>query len=236
MLRRQCAIIIISLISLFSGCAIYHPQTTDIPLIDHKGELRIDLGTSVIPSVHSSFSYGLTNKIAIQAFGSVGVESRYYFQFAPGLYKSFNNKKVIELYSGVGLGYANTTKDPLTNMPEVIKQSLFGNYQLYFVQFNWGKNAYNLKKLDWGLGLKTGLFHSNLTDMNYYSISSEVGPFPLNKENSILLEPVFVFRIGREKAKFTYKFALTKILKLHHPENYIPSPVLNMSLGINFKL
>ena len=221
---------------LVIGCAVYHPQTTDIPLIDHKGELRIDLGLSVIPSVHSTFSYGLTNKIAVQAFGSVGAEDRYYFQFSPGIYKCFQSKKVIELYSGFGLGHANTIKNPLANMPESIKQSLYGNYQLYFVQFNWGKNTNESRKLDWALGIKTGLFHSNLTDMNYYSIYSETGPFPNAKENSILLEPIFAFRIGDEKVKFTYKFAFTKILKLNHPGNLIPAPLLNMSLGVNFKL
>ena len=233
---RQSSIFGILLTSLFSGCAVYHPQTADIPLIDHKGELRIDLGASVIPSVHTSFSYGLTNKTALQAFGSIGPEERYYLQFSPGLYKCVKNKKVIELYSGFGFGHANTVKNPLANMPEAIKGSLYGNYQLYFVQFNWGKNADEPKELDWGLGLKTGLFHSSLTNMNYYSILSGEGPYPVNNENSILLEPVFSFRIGNEKAKFTYKFAVTKILNLKHPDNYIPAPVLNMSLGVNFKL
>jgi hypothetical protein len=233
---RKLSIFILSLPILLIGCAVYHPQTTDIPLIDHKGELRIDVGASLIPSVHSTFSYGLTNKIALQAFGSIGAEDRYYLQLSPGLYKCVNNKRVIELYSGFGMGHANTIKNPLANMPEAVEQSLYGNYQLYFVQFNWGKNTNESRKLDWGLGIKTGFFHSTLTDMNYYSIYSETGPFSINKETSILLEPVFCFRIGNEKVKFTYKLALTKILKLNHPDNYIPAPILNMSLGVNFKL
>lgn len=218
------------------GCAVYHPQTTDIPLIDHKGDLRIDAGVSLIPSVHSTFSYGLTRKIALQAFGSIGAEARYYLQLSPGFYKCLKNKKVIELYSGFALGYANTIKNPLANMPEAVKQSLHGNYQLYFIQFNWGKNSNESRRLDWGVGLKTGLFHSELTDMNYYSIYSATETFPVNKENSLLLEPVCSFRTGNERTKFTFKLALTKIIKLDHPDNYIPAPVLNMSLGVNFRL
>jgi hypothetical protein len=228
---------IIGLSLLLSSCAVYHPQTTDIPLIDHKGEMRIDVGASVIPSVHSTISYGLSNKIVVQAFGSIGAEDRYYFQLSPGLYKCLNNRKVIELYSGFGYGHANTIKNPLSNLPEAVRQSLYGNYQLYFIQFNWGKNTTETRKLDWGLGIKSGFFHSSLADRNYYSIySSEIGPFTTYKENSILLEPAFCFRIGNEKAKFTYKFALTKIFKLENPDNFIPAPILNMSLGINFKL
>ena len=80
---------------LIYGCAIYHPQSTDIPLIDHKGELRIDAGASIIPSVYSTVSYGLTNRISFMTFASAGLEERYYFQFSPGFYKTLQNNNVI---------------------------------------------------------------------------------------------------------------------------------------------
>lgn len=220
---------------LIYGCAVYHPQSTDIPLIDHKGELRIDAGASIVPSVYSTISYGLTNKIALQAFGSVGVEERYYFQFSPGLYKILQNKKVIELYGGYGMSHANTVRNPFSNMPEAVRQSLSGDYQLYFLQFNWGKNTNESRKLDWAIGLKTGLFHSELTDENYYRIYPGSVPFPTNEENSILIEPILAFRIGNEKVKFTYKFSFTKIFKLDNPDNLIPIPFINIGLGVNFK-
>jgi hypothetical protein len=44
------------IIIMISGCAIYHPQTTDIPLISEKNDLRIDAGVSLIPSAHATFS------------------------------------------------------------------------------------------------------------------------------------------------------------------------------------
>jgi hypothetical protein len=75
---RRGYIIIFAIQILVIGCAVYHPQTADIPLIDHKGDLRIDAGASLIPSVHSTFSYGLTKRIALQAFGSSGLN------FTPG--------------------------------------------------------------------------------------------------------------------------------------------------------
>jgi hypothetical protein len=221
---------------LIYGCAVYHPQSTDIPLINHKGELRIDAGASIVPSAFSTISYGLSNKIAVQAFGSAGVEERYYFQFSPGFYKTLQNKKVIELYGGYGFGHANTVKNPFANMPEATKQSLYGNYQLYFAQFNWGKNTNESKRLDWAIGLKTGFFHSDLTDENYYRIYPESEPFSTNKENSILIEPILAFRIGNEKVKFTYKFSFTKIFKLNNTGNTIPIPLINIGLGVNFKL
>jgi hypothetical protein len=231
---RKHSIIVLSLSLFLTGCAVYHPQTTDIPLIDHKGDLRIDVGASLIPSVHSTFSYGLTKRIALQAFGSIGIENRHYLQVSPGFYKWLDNKKVIELYSGFGCGYANTIKNPLANMPEAVNQSLYGKYQVYFVQFNWGEKGNQSGGMDWGFGIKTGLFHSNLTDENYYEINSETGPYPFLKENSILLEPVLFFRTGRKNVKFSYKFGLTRVFKLTNHMNYIPAPFINIGFGLNF--
>jgi len=55
------------LISLMmSSCIVYHPMTTDIPLISEKNDLRVDAGISIVPSANATVSYGLTDKIAIQ--------------------------------------------------------------------------------------------------------------------------------------------------------------------------
>jgi len=49
-------------------------------LISKKNDLRVDAGVSIVPSLHATISYGLTDKIAIQGFGSIGTGDRYYFQ------------------------------------------------------------------------------------------------------------------------------------------------------------
>jgi hypothetical protein len=222
---------------MISGCAIYHPQTTDIPLISEKKDLRIDAGVSLIPSAHATVSYGLTNHIALQVFGSAGIEHRYYFQFAPGLYKKFTNLAVMELYSGIGYGYGNTYKNPLASDigPRPVGENLFGNYQIYFVQFNLGKNTSESDRIDYGIGLKTGLFHSNLTDRNFYNYSFDTGPFTLYSENKLLLEPALFFRYGKERVRFSYKIGFTRIFKLSDQDHYVPAPWINMGFGINFK-
>jgi len=65
---------------IVTSCVVYHPQTTDIPLINKKNDLRIDAGISLIPSAHATISYGLTRSIAVQSFGSFGSDEKYYFQ------------------------------------------------------------------------------------------------------------------------------------------------------------
>jgi len=209
------------------SCCVYHPQTSDIPLIKNKNDLRLDAGISVIPTVHATISYGLTKMIAIQAFGSIGSDKRQYFQIAPGLYKDFGNRRVMEFYGGFGSGYGDAYKDANPG-------NMFGKYQLYFIQYNLGKYGIKSGHMDFGVGIKSGYFHSNLTDQNYYSFYSENGPFNKYMENSILIEPMVFFRLGGEKVKFSFKAGVNWIMKISNHDNYIPTMFLNVGLGINF--
>jgi hypothetical protein len=212
---------------MMTGCCVYHPQTTDIPLIKEKNDLRIDAGISFIPTIHTTVSYGLTKKIAIQTFGSIGSDERKYFHIAPGIYKDFGNHIVMELYGGAGYGYGNAYKDANPG-------NMYGNYQLYFLQYNFGRYSTKSGHFDFGFGMKTGYFHSNLTDQNYYSRGPENGPLITYKENSILVEPLAILRTGGEKVKFSLKAGGCQIFKLAHPDIYIPSLRFNVGLGINF--
>jgi hypothetical protein len=214
---------------MISSCCVYHPQTTDIPLIKNKHDLRLDAGFSVIPTVHATISYGLTKTIAIQAFGSIGSDNFKYFQIAPGLYKDFGNNRVMELYGGFGSGYGDAYKDSNPGR-------MYGDYQLYFLQYNLGKYSTKSGYFDFGFGIKTGYFHSNLNEHNYYhdKPGSENEPFINYKENSILVEPLAFFRVGGEKVKFSFKVGGCKIIKLAHPDIYIPACNLNVGFGINF--
>ena len=219
---------------LVPGCVIYNTQIVDIPLINEKNDLRIDAGICLLPSAQATISYGLTDKIAIQTSGSIGLENRYYFQIAPGFYKKFRDRNVLELYAGFGHGYGNTWVNRLSNYPLRYIRRLYGDYQLYFTQLNFGRIAVSPGQMDYGIAIKAGYFHSSLTDHNYYEYTSENGPFPRNIQNSILIEPVWFFRSGKEKVKFIYKFGLTWLIKLSNSDNVIPYAKMNMGIGINF--
>ena len=214
---------------MMSSCIVYHTQTTDIPLISKKHDLRVDAGVSVVPSVHATISYGLTDKMAIQGFGSIGSGDRYYFQAATGLYKYKGNSRVLELYGGFGYGYGNAYKD-------VNPGYLFGDYQLYFGQLNYGKIANESSNFEIGFGIKTGYLHSNLTDKNYYNWISETGPYKTYHDESLLFEPVGFMRIGGQKLKFSLKLGGTIIYKLTNTDRNLPYSYLNLGLGINYRL
>lgn len=212
---------------MMSGCIVYQTQTTDIPLISKKNDLRADAGISIIPSAQATISYGLTDKIAIQGFGSIGSDDRYYFQAATGLYNNMGNSRVLELYGGFGYGYGNAYKDANPG-------NLLGNYQLYFGQLNYGKIADELSNFEIGFGIKTGYLHSNLTDKNYYS-RMETGLYKTYHDESFLFEPAGFIRVGGQKLKFSVKLGGTIIYKFTNTNQSLPYSYINLGLGINYR-
>ncbi len=208
---------------------VYYSQTTDIPLISEKNDLRVDAGISLLPSANASISYGLTDKIAIHAYGSIGPDEKYFFQAATGIYKNKVNNRLLEFYGGYGYGFGNASKHSLEG-------NLRGDYQLYFGQLNYGKIASEVSNLEIGFGIKSGYLRSNLEDQNYYDFSSEKGPYKTYQDESILLEPVGFIRIGGEKLKFSIKLAGTIIYKFTNKDKSLPYSVINLGLGINYRL
>lgn len=204
-------------------------MTTDIPLISEKNDLRVDAGISLIPSANATVSYGLTNKIAIQGFGNISADDTYYFQAATGLYKNLVANKILELYGGFGYGYGDAYNDANPG-------NLYGDYQLYFGQANFGKIGSNTSNFETGLGLKTGYLHSNLTDKNYYDWISSSGPFKTYHDESILFEPVGFIRFGGDKLKISVKVGGTLIYKFTNTDRDLPYSYFNIGLGLNYRL
>ena len=218
------------LVSLTMSCnSVYHPMTTDVPLISEKNDLRVDAGISIVPSANATISYGLTDKIAVQGFGSAGADDKYYVQVASGIYRNRGDNTILELYGGLGYGYGNAYKDANPG-------NLLGDYQLYFGQFNFGKIASNTSNMETGIGLKAGCLHSNLADKNYYSWISDTGPFNSYHDKSILVEPVGFIRFGGEKLKVNVKLGGTFIYKFTNTDRDLPYNPINFGIGLNYRL
>jgi len=181
------------LLTLFSGC-FYHPHSSDIPLISEKGEVRVDGGISLIPTAHATISYGLTNKIAIQAYASKGNDKNNYLQALTG-------------------------------------GKLFGSYQLYFGQFNYGKIRDENSKIEYALSIKAGYLTANLTANNYFE--PPTSNFEL-KDNNLLVEPSGLIRFGGNKFKLGLKLGYNYLYKFNNQDLYIPYSRFNFGLGLNY--
>jgi hypothetical protein len=211
---------------IMTSCRVYYPQINDIPLISERKDLRLDAGISIVPSAQATISYGLTDKIAVQTFGSTGIDGRYYFQGAAGLFKPNRNQKVMEFYCGFGYGYSFTDITPLTG-------ELYGDYQLYFIQFNYGKidsKFLFFSNMDFGFGLKTGYLHSNLTQHEY-------GNFTTYRDHSLSIEPNVLFRLDYRRLKLSLKSGGCWINRFSDTDKSLPyNSVINLVLGLNYRL
>jgi len=208
-----------TMLIFLSSCAVYYPQPIDIPLISEKGDLRIDAGGFIVPGAlggHSTISYGITDILAAQMYASFDLAGGVHLQFAPGLFKHFENDVVIELYSGYGIG--NTIINSFA--------SAFGHrvgYQLAFSQFNIGQVRANF---DYGFGLKGGYA------FGFDEIFDHETNRRLIRKNGWLVEPSAMIRFGSERVR--YKAQVGFLWTQTKPvQNYLP---LSLSFGVNINL
>ena len=227
--------IIVLLLLMATSCA-YYPHLTGVPLINKKGDTKIEGGFTIAPSATATVSHGLTDKIAIQAAGAIGGgagfyydsdtrgKSVYYLQGATGLFKSRENRNVLELYGGFGFGYGYSENHDIGEK--------FGNYQVYFAQFNFGKANSEIKNTDYGLGLKMGYIHANMTENRNFDNDFKP-PYSTYKYDGVLVEPQLFFRIGGEKLKFQTTIGACGIFR--NTNNQFPIFPLNLGLGLSYR-
>jgi len=134
----------------------------------------------------------------------------------------------MEIYGGVGYGYGEV-KD------NVNPGFLFGNYQLYFTQFNFGKVDCEFANLDFGFALKAGYLYTILTDKNYYDYYSNEEISNEYNDNNLLLEPTIFGRIGGKKLKFSLKAGSCWIYKFTDRAHHFPYSYINVGLGLNYR-
>ena len=216
---------------LLNSCVAYYPQVVDIPLIKGKGDLRINAGIFLAPDFYGNFdtqvfenkeevkvwpgvfgehvtvSCGLTDILSIQGYTSVDFASRFHLQGALGAYHAFENKTVIEIYSGCGYGngYIATRDD----------------YYLPFSQFNIGKTGIGESRIDYGLGLKGGYLFCNFDNW--------AGQEIVHKKDGWIIEPSVFFRIGAKRVKYCImaNYLWTKTINDGY---YFP---LSVGMGVN---
>ena len=221
-----------AVVIFMSSCVAYYPQVVDIPLIKEKGDKRIDAGLFFAPAmdqqavyvdkedglrlagisgIHGTYSSGLTDVLAVQAYTSVDFRA-YHLQGALGMFKAFENKNVVEWYSGYGHGNVLGSK-PLAGR---------NNYHLAFTQLNFGKSNAGNAHIDYGLSIKGGYLFGNkevwANSEDYY------------QKDGWMVEPSVFIRFGGEKVKFCTKVNYVWTNSFQNNYYYLP---LNISMGAN---
>ena len=207
-------LIAVAMLAAMTSCTVYHPQSVDIPLIEHRGELRaeadVNLSTFIFtPNViaaGATATYGATDWLAAQLHVNGGT-GNYYLQAAPGVYTKWGEKGVVECYAGLGYGGASTEHSN-TARPTHDYQ---GSYLLPFIQANGGWR--HLGAFEIALGLKVGAFCPDYTYVAY-KYDDETGARMVKEQTfydtpNLLIEPQLQVRVGRKNVHFTFRMGYT---------------------------
>jgi hypothetical protein len=216
----------------FATSCSYYPRSVGIPLIREKGDTRVEGGLGLLQaSLQASFSQGVTEKIAYQVVASIdpngpGDKSGLYI----GYYKNIEERNVLELYGGFAYGRSSARNGSFPGY-------LNSNYQLYFTQLNYGFIEKKKANFESGLGLKFGLLHSKVADVNYFVVrqDDQFGePSPVYRMNGAIVEPTVFLRFGGERLKFQTAIGFSKYFQYNHRDKEVPANALCIGIGISY--
>lgn len=236
---KNLLVALFSLMFLASSCVMYHPQTVDLPLLQHRGDLRADFSVAVSPlfvaptvDFNGSLAYGITDHIGSQLYASIADAQNGYLQFAAGGFQSLSDYAVVEGYLGYGHGWSHYTYTPLD---QNLLGTASGSCQLYYAQTNIGWVGLLADVLDFGVGLKGGLFKPNFSNVQHDAKGQVVSTTAAVKGRT-LFEPQLMLRLGGEHVKLRIGMAFTLFpAKPIDSYEFNFSP-LTLSLGINYRL
>ena len=227
-----------------TSCTVYHPQSVDIPLINHAGDVRIDasLGTSVfvIPdaiNINATGSFGINDWLAAQLHLNYGGDN-YYGQIAPGVYFPLGQNSVFEVYAGMGYGGAerdDVSAEYSERTTTGNNYSFSGHYMLPFAQGNIGWHDLTGAHFDIALGMKVGAF---MPDFHYYEVNNGGNEIANTAQDytttNLLLEPQVMLRLGSQPLKFNVKFGVAWMNDLSESSNKFIYDIVTASAGLTF--
>lgn len=239
--RFHSIIMVAAALFVFNGCGAYNPQCVDIPLIERKGEVKLEGGAVVLDKTlvgHISTAAGVTDHIAIQGHihglaNKSGLRIKY-MQLATGYYNKMGRLNT-ELYLGYGFNtFAYTLESDADPHPYGRED---GNNHIAFAQFNCGWNHLANSHIDIAFGLKVGYMHDSRIRTNYYYdwyYNDNLGRWSTEYSivgNRLLLEPTAEIRIG-----WTH-FKPSLMIGYYHafPDDYMTGLRLSIRLGLTYR-
>lgn len=238
------------MLALATGCSVYHPQAVDIPLINHRGETRVDisgsLSTAYLPDavgINMTASHGVSDWIAVQGHANYGGDNAY-GQIASGVYRPIGRNFVLEGYAGIGFGGAwhdgGTLRGESPDDSTTTRGSTYavrGRYTLPFVQVNLGWRDLTSAHIGIAFGMKVGRF---LPQIRYSEYDPAGYPIADREElyatPDMLFEPQLQFNIGTHRVKYNLRAGLAILPNLFENAGHAYNDILTISTGLTFNL
>jgi hypothetical protein len=212
----------ITIFLLLNSCTVYLPQPASIPLMNQKNEVQLSGGVTMLGGVDGSVAYAPGQHVAMQVYGSLHTTQISYFQGAIGYCTKSKSDINFEIYGGVGSGNGDSFGFNSFNNAN-------GGYMLYFAQGNFGQTNLGSAHLDYGFGLKSGIFDISVKD-NTSSL-----PITYNS-NSWLIEPQAFVRMGGERLKVGFQLNVVGIFDTNSNNPVVFYYPVNFGLSINYRI
>lgn len=211
---RKLYLLLASVSLMAASCSIYHPQAVDMPLINHRGDVRLEADASmsawITPdamNLNLTASTGITDWLAGQVHINYGGDNAY-MQVAPGAYLNLSENAVLEGYAGFGYGGvwrdsegSSSRKDGESSSSR--SHSYSGYYRLPFVQANIGWHDLGAAHFGFAFGMKAGAYMPNF---EYHEFNSNGEPIASRYEHytmgNLLLEPQVQLTLGGEHVRW----------------------------------
>ncbi|MCR4828677.1 MAG: hypothetical protein K5864_04355 [Bacteroidales bacterium] len=206
-MKNKVMIILCAMIAVvcLSSCYHYWPVNCDIPLMEEKGDCRIDAAVTGV-GVNVAATYSPVNHLALQADVSTLLYIPYHFRQGVGCYT--------HLGSGVGEVYVGYSMEMARLSTE-------------YLQLNYGWNGLWNGKMDIGLGVRGSLF-----DWYCHGESdADPGTYYGERFSTQLIEPQAMIRLGGEHLKFSMNVVYSLWLSDENPYDW----PFNVSLGVNYR-
>jgi hypothetical protein len=193
--------------------------------MSYKNEMHFSGGITLPAGAAVSATYSPFNHVAFQIHGFVTPDEGQHLQGIAGYYWSNGSPFRFEIYGGLAKGQGKTIK---ASNPGFLK----GDYKTYFTQFNLGQTTFGHKQIEYGLGIKTGLFDVEVTDNGFYESD---GLDPVYYHNRyILIEPVAFVRFGGKGLKTGLQINGASLINAIAGQRQIPYHTLSLGLSLNY--
>ena len=242
-MKRIFTILAVAATLVLGGCSIYHPQTVDIPLINHAGDTRLDVAAGVstwlLPDVVTfggTISYGATDWLALQGHLNYGGDN-IYFQAAPGAYLPLGEHGLLEGYAGYGIG--SSWREAQASSSDTVSAGTYaysGHFSLPFGQVNIGWHNLGRAHIDLALGLKGGAYMPDF-QYNRYDADGVLMPSHCSHYSTpnLLIEPQLQFRIGGERVKYCLRISMAFLSDINtNGGEHFTADFLTISNGLTF--
>ena len=229
------AIIVIS----FSSCKImYIPNTQNVPMLEEKGDIKVELGTKDL-----QVAYGVTDHLGIMVngyynkndwsvvsgeFDNQYLSKRTLVEGGLSYYTTMGEKGRFEVYGGAGYGKVQYDYE-LYESAVLTETNTFGiNMMRAFLQ-----PAIGIQSDNFGLAFSTrlaGVSFSNIDSVGYSPVELESeGLNELEDNMFIFMEPALTLRLG-------IKYAQLQFQPYYNLQIAGPSSINARKFGFNFGL